>query len=103
MERPSPSHLFYIPQKPYLCAGTLRDNLIYPHTSEEMAQIGKSDADLVALLASVQLSYLLDRPGGWEAEEEWADVLSGGEKQRVAMAVKKTQTDSTNARGSHIQ
>ena len=86
VERPSPSHLFYIPQKPYLCAGTLRDNLIYPHTVDEMAQNHKSDADLVALLASVQLSYLLDRPGGWEAEEEWADVLSGGEKQRVAMA-----------------
>jgi len=51
-----------------------------------MAAKHKSDADLVALLASVQLSYLLERPGGWEAEEEWADVLSGGEKQRVAMA-----------------
>lgn len=28
----------------------------------------------------------MDRPGGWDAEEEWRDVLSAGLQQRVAMA-----------------
>jgi ABC-type uncharacterized transport system fused permease/ATPase subunit len=86
LRRPSASHLFYIPQKPYLCSGTLRDNVIYPHTLEEMRDRRMTEAGLEALLSSVHLLYLLERPGGWDAEEEWADVLSGGEKQRLAMA-----------------
>ena len=38
------------------------------------------------LLAVVQLSYLVDREGGWNATANWADVLSLGEQQRLGMA-----------------
>lgn len=41
---------------------------------------------LLRLLADVQLSYLLERRGGWAAEENWEDVLSLGEQQRLGMA-----------------
>lgn len=34
----------------------------------------------------MQLSYLLERRGGWGAEENWEDVLSLGEQQRLGMA-----------------
>jgi ATP-binding cassette subfamily D (ALD) protein 3 len=37
-------------------------------------------------MQAVLLEYLVSREGGWSAVADWADVLSGGEKQRVAMA-----------------
>ena len=38
------------------------------------------------MLESVRLGYLLDREGGWDAVRDWSDVLSGGEKQRLALS-----------------
>ena len=38
------------------------------------------------MLEEVRLGYLPDREGGWDIRKEWKDVLSGGEKQRMAMA-----------------
>ncbi|CAM6031838.1 unnamed protein product, partial [Sphagnum compactum] len=84
--KPPRGKLFYIPQRPYMTLGTLRDQIIYPHTHEEMMKRGRSDADLENYLDLVQLSYLKVREHGLDAIEDWIDVLSGGEKQRVAMA-----------------
>src|SRR5690606_31423289 len=81
LTKPAPEKLFYIPQRPYLCLGTLRDQVIYPHTKCTL-----SDDELFTFLDQVHLGYLVKREGGWDAVQDWADVLSGGEKQRVAMA-----------------
>ncbi|XP_050532034.1 ATP-binding cassette sub-family D member 3 [Daktulosphaira vitifoliae] len=86
LTKPPKGKLFYIPQKPYMTLGTLRDQIIYPHTKEEMQRRGKSDADIAMHLERVQLSYLLQRDEGWDTVADWIDVLSGGEKQRIAMA-----------------
>jgi len=50
-----------------------------------MQEKGITDDDLLKLLGEVRLAYLVEREGGWDKENDWNDVLSGGEKQRMAM------------------
>ena len=85
LHKPALDKIFYIPQRPYLPNGTLRDQLIYPHTMEDMKKKGTTDQDLEDLLVVVKLDYLVSREGGFDKENDWNDVLSGGEKQRMAM------------------
>ncbi|KAF8404262.1 hypothetical protein HHK36_009144 [Tetracentron sinense] len=94
--------VFYVPQRPYTCLGTLRDQIIYPLSREEaelraLKMFGKGeksddathvlDARLKSILENVRLIYLLEREGGdWDASLNWEDILSLGEQQRLGMA-----------------
>ncbi|OWR51574.1 ATP-binding cassette sub-family D member 3 [Danaus plexippus plexippus] len=86
LTKPPKGKLFYVPQRPYMTLGTFRDQVIYPQIQQEMIRRGRTDEELLKFLDIVQLSYLVTRDGGWDAVEDWMDVLSGGEKQRIAMA-----------------
>lgn len=86
VRKPPCSDIFYIPQRPYLSRGTLRQQIIYPDNLREMRDKRVSDNDLLDILEIVEINHIVDRPGGWDAEEEWRDMLSGGLQQRVAMA-----------------
>ncbi|CAM9411550.1 unnamed protein product, partial [Phaeothamnion confervicola] len=86
LTRPARRDLYYVAQKPYLVLGTLRDQVIYPWSLEEMRHARLTDRDLENALGLVGLGYLVRGEGGWDAVREWGEVLSGGEKQRVAMS-----------------
>ncbi|CAF4007913.1 unnamed protein product [Rotaria magnacalcarata] len=83
LHRPKPSSFFLIPQRPYMCPGTLRDQIIYPHTAD---QAFIDDNELMEILNNVELQQIVQREGGLNAERDWKDILSGGEKQRLGLA-----------------
>lgn len=86
VQKPPFSDIFYIPQRPYLSRGSLRQQVIYPDSLREMRGRGVTDNDLYRILSTVEVEGVVDRQGGWDAEQEWTDVLSGGIQQRIAMA-----------------
>jgi ATP-binding cassette subfamily D (ALD) protein 3 len=85
LSKPPIEEIFYIPQRPYLPFGTLREQLIYPHTQEIMKARGVTDADLMVFAQRAFLTDLVENRGGFETLEEWNDTLSGGQKQKIAM------------------
>lgn len=87
VHKPPFSDIFYIPQRPYLSRGSLRQQIIYPDGLRTMRAKGVTDKDLLDILRTLDLESLVTLYGeGWDAEAEWRDVLSGGLQQRVAMA-----------------
>lgn len=81
VQRPPLDRVFFLPQKPYMLLGTLRDQLLYPRIEREV-----SDDELRTALRTVRLENLPERVGGFDVELDWADVLSLGEQQRLAFA-----------------
>ena len=80
--RPPTDQLFYICQRPYMTLGSLRNQIIFPDTQPKV-----DDAELMDILNIVELRYLLDRgEHNLDSINDWQDVLSGGEKQRMALA-----------------
>ncbi len=75
---PDPYDVMVMPQKPYLPIGTLRAALCYPRPAETY-----DSAALVRVLDLVELSPLAPR---LDESAHWAQSLSGGEQQRVALA-----------------
>ncbi|KAL3151953.1 hypothetical protein ABBQ32_001078 [Trebouxia sp. C0010 RCD-2024] len=102
---PQPGAMFYLSQRPYLVSGSLRDQLLYPQPPRLVWQNASKDTkakfahlagvtlgeqeleeQLDACLEAVELDYLLARGKGWDQVQNWSETLSGGEKQRLAMA-----------------
>lgn len=79
--RPDLEEMMFLPQRPYMILGTLRSQLLYPNVSSDA-----DEKELRRVLESVNLADLPDRVGGFDAELDWADILSLGEQQRLAFA-----------------
>jgi putative ATP-binding cassette transporter len=75
--RPSGTCLF-LPQRAYLPLGTLSHAIAYPAGPDAYPR-----ADVITALEAAGLAHLVPR---LDADENWAQSLSGGEQQRVALA-----------------
>jgi ATP-binding cassette subfamily D (ALD) protein 3 len=84
--KPRNEDVLFVPQKPYQVLGTLRDQIIYPHSVEQMIQKGVSDNDLEHLLKIVDPSLTIRNQWHWDEVKDWINTFSGGQKQRIAMA-----------------
>ncbi|KAI5674817.1 hypothetical protein M9H77_15181 [Catharanthus roseus] len=105
--------VFFLPQKPYMVLGTLRQQLLYPTWTEDTISmsddpkpigsppflIGSPSTaciygqpqkpttdELIQVLEDVRLGYLLSRFNSLDSMYEWASALSLGEQQRLAFA-----------------
>jgi vitamin B12/bleomycin/antimicrobial peptide transport system ATP-binding/permease protein len=79
--RPPLKEVLFLPQRPYIILGTLREQLLYPNTNRQI-----TDAELKAVLQQVNLQNLLSRVDGFDTEVPWENILSIGEQQRLAFA-----------------
>ncbi|MGK7898064.1 MAG: ABC transporter ATP-binding protein/permease [Xenococcus sp. (in: cyanobacteria)] len=79
--RPQLEEILFVPQRPYMVLGTLRDQLLYPQVKEHL-----SDQELHQVLEQVNLPNLAQRFNGFNAKRDWSDVFSLGEQQRIAFA-----------------
>lgn len=75
---PKGARLLFLPQKAYLPIGTLKNAIAYPAQADAV-----SDAEVTEALVAVGLGAL---QGDLARDENWGQVLSGGEQQRVAFA-----------------
>lgn len=69
--KPTARNMFYVPQKPYLPLGTLRDQVIYPDSYDNVKRMKIMDSELVEYLKVVHLDYLIEREGGWDSVRDW--------------------------------
>lgn len=79
--RPPLKEVLFLPQRPYIILGTLREQLLYPKTNRQL-----TDAELEEVLQQVNLQNLLSRVEGFDTEVPWENILSLGEQQRLAFA-----------------
>jgi vitamin B12/bleomycin/antimicrobial peptide transport system ATP-binding/permease protein len=81
ISRPPLDQMLFLPQKPYMVLGTLRDQLLYPNMDLKV-----DDLQLQQVLIQVNLPDLAQRHSGFNSEQNWAEVLSLGEQQRLIFA-----------------
>lgn len=65
--------------------GSLKEQIIYPDSLEDMNEKKMSEEDLREILRMVSLEHIAIRDS-FDEIRDWKDTLSGGEKQRMAIA-----------------
>ena len=81
VQRPDLSSAIFLPQRPYMVLGTLRNQLLYASSNR-----GTSDKELRAIMEEVGLESVLKRVSGLGTTKDWYSILSTGEQQKLAFA-----------------
>ncbi len=79
--RPALDAILFLPERPYLPPGTLRDVLVPTGREGTIA-----DEQLATVLHQMGLEAVLERMGGLDVERDWDDALSLGEQQLLSVA-----------------
>src|SRR5947209_8758602 len=78
IEMPAGAKLLVLPQRAYVPSGTLRRAANYPEAADS-----RSVEEIANVLKKVGLGHLIEH---LDEERPWDQILSGGEKQRLAFA-----------------
>ena len=81
VRRPNLEEIRFLPDRPYIPPGTLRQALVSKRRSHEY-----SDEAIIAVLEMVGLTDILGRSGGLDLEQEWDSLLSPHEQRQVSFA-----------------
>ena len=79
--RPGLDDMMFVPERPYLPPGTLREALLHTGTEKQV-----TDEQMLEILHSLKLESVLRRIGGLDNERKWSDLLSLSEQQLLAFA-----------------
>jgi putative ATP-binding cassette transporter len=79
--RPEAGRIQFLPERPYMPPGTLRELLV--HTGQE-DQV--TDGQIRTILAALELEAVLERSGGLYTQKDWDNVLTLSEQQLLAFA-----------------
>jgi putative ATP-binding cassette transporter len=79
--RPESTNCMFIPQRPYLVLGSLRNQLLYSNNSTAY-----TNKELEEVLIRAGLGNLLRRIRDFDKKYDWSSLLSSGEQQQLAFA-----------------
>ena len=79
--RPPYSDVMFLPQKPYLAPGKLRDQLLECAGCKQ-----RTDEEIKAVFRELRIQKVLVRAGGLDSEKDWTATLSPGEIRLLAFA-----------------
>jgi putative ATP-binding cassette transporter len=77
--RPDFAHIYFVPERPYLPIGTLREGLRHSGRAA-------TDGEIRSALEALQIQDLLDRFGSLDVEKDWNAMISLGEQQLLVVA-----------------
>jgi putative ATP-binding cassette transporter len=78
---PPIEEVMFLPQKPYMIIGSLREQITYPQIDQKV-----SDEELFKALKKANLDHIPEQTGGLDKTLNWGDILSLGEQQRLIFA-----------------